>query len=180
MSMPGVDHLYKKLKACPPEKTAIAGWLNISIEIFNYMSQIQAGSTGAPGIILFNSAIFANLCATLPMDKDGSNFPGAIAKNWQSAMMASTITPGTVIDPGTWVTSTADIMTVPAVPATVTTLSAAVSTLESGLKNVKADKDAPKAMAEAFHNAFLEMQFTCIGLGPPPASPPIPKPFPAK
>lgn len=180
MAVEGVDALHEKLKACPAEKTAQKGFQNIAEVVGDYMSKIQAGSTGSPGIIKFNSYLFGMLCATLPPDKTGDEFPAKMAENWLKAMKASSLVPGTVSSPA-WVTSGVDVQTSTSVSAaSVPTLSSAVSKLESGLKKVKEDKSPPKAIAQAFHDACMALSFMCIGLGPPSPPPPVPLLFPAK
>lgn len=173
MAVEGVDSLYEKLKACPPEKTGEAGFANVSRAIGEYMSGIQGGPTGSSGIITFNEEIFGTLCATLPPDTSGDAFPAKMASFWLNAVLASVIRPGTVQSP-TWISSGADILTAPSAAASIPTLSVAVNILETGIKKVKGDKRPPQAMAQAFHDACMALSFLCIGIGPPPALPPIP------
>lgn len=74
-----------------------------------------------------------------------------------------------------WLGSTSlDSATLPTGATTITTLSAAISSLTGQLNTVKPDQDSPLALSTAIHDAILSFKFNCIGLGVGPAFTPIP------
>lgn len=177
MALPGPSVLAASILALPKASDPVSGGMNFAGAISDYMSLIQAGPTGSPGILTFNKAIFGTLVGTMPPDPTGAAWGILMASNWNTAMLASIVTPGTVVDP-TWTASAVDILTLPAAAATVITAPLAMAALAGKLANVKAGDTAPKPMAEAFHEAIGMLQFLCIGLtlvGPVPTPTPLPK-----
>lgn len=177
MALLGPTVLAAQILALSKASDPITGGMNFAGVISDYMSLIQAGPTGAPGILTFNKAVFGLLVASMPPDPTGAAWGILMATNWQTALLASIVTPGTVVDP-TWTASAVDILTLPAAAATLITAPLAMATLAGKLANVKADKTAPKPMAEAFHEGITQLQFLCIGLtlvGPVPTPTPLPK-----
>jgi len=177
MALLGPTVLAAQILALPPAMDPLTGGMNFAGVIADYMSLIQGGPTGSPGIITFNKAVFGPLVAAMPPDPTGAAWGVLMAANWQTALLASIVTPGTVADP-TWTVSAVDILTLPTAAATVITAPVAMATLAGKLASVKAGADAPKPMAEAFHEAILKMQFLCIGMtlvGIVPTPTPLPK-----
>lgn len=176
MALPGAAVLAASILALPPAVDPVTGSLAFASKISSYLSLMQAGPTGSPGILVFNSAIFGALIATMPPDPTGLLWGPLMASNWLSALLASVIVPATVVSP-VWTASVVDVLTLPTAAASIPTASVAMATLSSGLSSVKADATAPKPLADAFQAAFLQMQFLCIGLtfvGPVPTPTPLP------
>ena len=130
------------------------------------MANIQAGDTGAPGILVFNAPLYGALMAAMPPDPTDAAWQPLLATYWLTAMLASVVVPGTVVDPATWTISVVDVATLPTAAASVPTASVAFAKLTSGFYAAKKDSDPkpPKGIAKAYHEAFLELQFLCIGI----------------
>jgi hypothetical protein len=177
--LPGDFALYSKLKSLPPAQDAITGGTNFANAIGDYLGQVQAGPTGSPGILTFNASIFGSLTAAMPPDPTGKAWPSLMASNFQTAMLASIINPGTVVNPS-WIISQVDILTAPSAAATIITLPLAVVELTTQLSNVKADATAPLPIAKAFDAAIQQFQFLCIGLTFAGSPTPLPLTFGAR
>lgn len=174
--LPGPLVLASSLKSLPPAPDPLTGAMNFSKAIADYMTLMQAGPTGAPGILTFNVAVFAPLIAAMPPDPSGTAWGPMMANHWNTALLASIVAPGTVTSP-VWTVSAVDILTVPSAAATCITAPVATALLSSKLGQVKPDIQAPLPMAEAFHEAISQLQFLCIGLtlvGVVPTPTPIP------
>lgn len=177
MALAGPDVLKKNILDLPKAPDPVSGALNFAGVVGDYMAKMQAGASGSPGILTFNSAIFGALVATMPPDPTGKAWGPLMATHWQTAMLASVIKPGTVTSP-VWTASAVDTLTLPAAAATIITIPLAMATLASGLASAKPDETAPMPLAQAFHDACLKLTFTCIGLVLAPPAPPIPTPLP--
>jgi hypothetical protein len=173
--IPPASVISAQILALPKAPDPLTGSMNFAGVIGNAMALIQAGATGTPGILTFNVSIFGNLTAAMPPDPIGV-WGSLMAANWNTALLASIITPGTVTSP-IWTASSVDVATLPTAAATIITAPAAMAALSSKLSQVKADKTAPLPLAQAFHDAFGLLEFLCIGLtfvGPVPTPTPIP------
>lgn len=180
MALPGQSSLKQDIKDLKPANSAMQGCMAFASVIGKYMSNIQAGSTGTPGIITFNTALFGSLLAAIPPDGVGPPSALATANAWLTAVMASPITPGTVID-SSWTASVVDILTLPIGAASIPTASLGMAKLAKGLIDAQDNKDAPAKIAKAYHEAIGELQFMCMGLmlvGPVPT--PLPSLFKAQ
>jgi hypothetical protein len=176
MALPGPAVLAANILALPPASDPLTGGMNFAKTIADYMSLISAGPTGSPGILTYNSAVFGPLIAAMPPDSTGATWGALMAANWQTGLLASIITPGTVVDP-TWTSSGVDILTIPSAAATCITAPAATALLATKLADAKDDATAMK-VATAYHEAIMQLQFLCIGLllaGVVPTPTPIPK-----
>lgn len=176
MPLPGPAVLAASIKNLPPAMDPVTGGMNFAGAIADYLSLMQGGPTGAPGILTFNKAIFGTLVGSMPGDPTGAAWPALMASNFNTALLLSTITPGTVVDP-LWLASGVDILTLPLAAATIVTAPLVMTTLQAQLATVKPDATAPLPLATAFDSAFKVMTFLCIGLtlvGPVPTPLPIP------
>lgn len=176
MPLPGAAVLAAQILSLPAVQDPVSGSLGFAGKIANYIALASGGPTGAPGIITFNQAIFANLVAAMPPDPTPS-WGLLMASNFQTALMASIVTPGTVVDP-TWTASGVDILTLPAAAASIPTISLAFASLSADLPQVKANMQAPMPLANAFDKAIKQLTVICIGLtlvGPVPTPTPLPK-----
>jgi hypothetical protein len=176
--LPTASSFKDSLLALSPTKDQAEGVNNFVNAVADFSNQVQAGSTGTPGILTFgNSAMVAILLTQHPVKDSSWIMPFANA--WEAGILASVITPGTVTGPA-WIGSVVDVDTLPSAADTITTLSAAKAILISGLGNVAPTSDAPLPLATAIRNATLALTFNCIGLGAPPDFTPIPIPIPAE
>ncbi len=147
--------------------------------VANFTNLVQAGPTGNPGILKFGNAAMAALLLQMPPVTDESWIP-QFANAWQAGLFTSTITPGTVTNV-LWIGSGGlDILTVPSPIVTIPTLAVAKDLLMALLATVTITPDAPLPFATAIRTATLALEFTCIGLGPPPTFTPIPIILPAE
>ncbi len=176
----GASALENDIKALPPADNKSKGCKELAAVIGKYTADVQAGPMGTPGIIVFNESLFASLLESMPPAPANGIGGMLMATHWQTAMLASQIKPGTVTFPG-WTASQTDIQTPPAVAAACPTLAVAYTVLQSGLIAAETDKEGPKKMAKAFHDALTQLKFLTIGLVLAPPSPPFPLPqnFPA-
>jgi hypothetical protein len=181
MSLDPLSDWKAAIDALPAANSTPAGTLNLANAISELEDKVQAGSKGSPGILTTNSSLFAaGLAAMAPTS--GTGWVDTIVSAWQAALTASSITPSTVNDPTTWVASSTDTLTLAVVPATITTLSSAVSELRSELMELAASfqgggdpaiqQNATEKFAGAFRKAVLKFKFNCIGLVV--ATPPTP------
>lgn len=175
--LPGPSVLAASIKALPPTMSAIEGGMNFAGAISDYLAMVQGGPTGSPGILTFSKAIFGSLVATMPPDPTGAAWPALMASNFNTALLASIITPGTVMSP-IWTISQVDILTLPLAAATIITAPLVMTTLMGQLSSVKSDDpSAPMPLATAFDTAIKTMMFLCIGItlvGVVPTPTPIP------
>lgn len=174
MALPGVSSLVSDINSLSPTNDQAAGMAALGGVIANYMDQVQAGPLGSPGILTFNSSEFATQLGALPTVDDTSWITG-FASAWETALLASTITPSTVSDPATWPVSSTDTLTASSPSSTITTISTAKSTLISGLGSATPDNNPPEPFAQAIHDAILQFQFNTIGVAGTPSSP-VPTP----
>ena len=143
----------------------------------DFMNQVQGGPTGAPGIFIFNNAVMIPLMLVMPPVPDKSWIPVFVLA-WQTAVMASVIVPGTILNP-VWLGSGGlDAATLPIGAATIPTIAAAAAILTSGLNAIDTADDKTLQFATAIRDATLAFIFTAIGLGP--LSVQIPIPIPAE
>ena len=163
MALPTASALEKDIKDLKPANNAVQGSLAFANVIGDHLSKIQAGSMGAPGIMTFNSPLFASLLATMPPSPVGPPTAFLMASHFATALSASVIKPGTVIN-SAWTASAVDILTLPVGAATIVTIPVVMAKLASGLLEVKADKTAPDKIAKAYADAIAEIQFLTIGL----------------
>jgi hypothetical protein len=177
MPLPGPAVLAAELLSLPPVEDPVSGALGFAGKIGNYIALASGGPTGSPGIITFATPLFANLVSAMPPDPTGAAWGLLMASNFQTALLASIVTPGTVVDP-TWTASGVDILTLPSAAASIPTIPLAFASLSSDLPNVKADMQAPMPLANAFDKAIKQLQVICIGLalvGVAPVPVPLPK-----
>ena len=125
--LPSVNSLSNNILALSPTPIPLAGVTSFVGVISAFMDQVQGGSTGTPGIFLLNGDILIPLLVAMPPVPDNS-WIEVFATAMETAITASTITPGTVINPA-WVSSGVDVATLPSAAATITTIAAAKSTL---------------------------------------------------
>ena len=165
--------------------------MNLANAVGDLMGKVQAGPLGQPGILTFMSAVMGSSLGSA-QPAAGPDWVPQMVNAWQSAMMSSVITPGTVKFPG-WTASQSDILTIPSAAASIPTLAAAAALLQTELMalaatymNPQADTatlmSGPQKMAQAFRDATSMFLFQCIGLMilPPPAPPaPLPQPYSA-
>jgi len=177
MALPGVASLTTDLENLSPSTDPTAAWTAFADVIGNYVDQVQAGSLGSAGILIFNRAVFVtNLLPLAPINDN--SWVAAMANAWEAAMLVSTITPGTVSDPSVWTASITDTNTLPAAATTITTIPVSKATLSAGLASATSANNPPQPLAQAFHDATLEFIFTTIGLALAPPGAPIPVPVP--
>jgi len=137
------------------------------------MNQVQASPLGTPGILTMNEPVMVSILMTQQPVANSSWISG-FASAFEAGLLASVITPGTVTNPA-WIGSgSLDILTLPSGAATIVTIPAAKAALTASLQMVTSSNSPPMPLAQAIHDATLLLQFTCIGLGPPPVFPPIP------
>lgn len=163
MALPGVSSLKDDIKNLPPASLAPAGCMAFAGVIAKYMSNIQAGPFGTPGILVFNAPVFGSLLASMPPDPTGTAGPALMATHWMTALSASIVTPGTVLHPS-FTVSVADVLTIPSAAVTCVTAPVAMALLAKGLLAAQNDKNAPEKVAQAYHDAISELQFLVIGL----------------
>lgn len=170
--------LSANLKALAPSPIPIVGATNFVNTVCDYMEKVQAGSGGSPGILTMNRPIFISMMTSMLPVPDLSWVPNFVAA-WLEAVSTGVITPGTVSNP-VWIGSGGfDTNTLPSAAATITTLAAAATSLQSSLLSIVPDPTSPLPLANAINAATLEFTFLCIGLASPPAFTPIPIPFSA-
>lgn len=174
-----VDSLKADILGLSPTTNKVQGLTDLVGVIANYMNQVQGGPLGSPGIFTLNNAAMIALLTSLAPVND-SSWVAPFAAAFQAGSAAAIITPATVTNP-VWIGSgTKDTVTLPVGAATIPTIAAAAALLQSALMSAQPDSEAPKPMAQGIHDATLAFIFTCVGLGPPPALPPIPIPTPAE
>lgn len=176
--LPSASSLKNDLSNLPSASGPADGSVNFVGAISAFMNQVQGGPLGTPGIFALMDAAMIAIMSTLT-PTSGDAWKSTLADAWEAAVLAAIITPATVTNP-TWIGSGGkDVLTLPAAPASIPTLSAAKAVLVASLASVGPTDDAPLPLASAFRDATLAFVFNCIGLGPPPAFPPIPIPTPA-
>jgi hypothetical protein len=172
--LPSVGSLSADLLTLPEELNSAAAATNFINKIAAFMDQVQAGPTGSPGIFTYNKPpAIAGIQALTPVIDNSwiTNFANAI----HSGSTSATLTPGTVTSP-VWTASLVDTF-----PPTITTLSAALSTLISDLASVTSGNNPPMPLAQAISNYTLAFTFECTGLATSVPSPiPVPLPFSAE
>lgn len=155
--LPSVSSLNSQLLDLSPVDTSIAGATQFVNTVAAYISQVQGGPTGAPGILTYMTAPAISAITSLQPVADSSwitNFANAI----HSGVTAAILTPGTISDPA-WTASGVDIG-----PVSITTLSAALSTLISGLNSVTSINNPAMPMAQAIHDYAMAFTFQTTGL----------------
>ena len=176
--LPSVSTLSNNILNLPITSNKNEGVANFVTVIANFMNQIQAGSSGSPGILTFGNE--AMISVLLQQNVVGNNsWVTNFVNAWQQGILAGTITPGTVTNPA-WITSAVDVATLSSPGSTITTLSEATDILNSELLSISYKNNPPMPLAQAIYDAAMQLSFTCIGLGPPPSSAPIPIPFSAQ
>ena len=174
--LPSANELKSKIVALSPTTDATAGGMAFANVIGDFTNKIQAGPTGSPGIVTFSVSVMAPLLAAMKPVSDNS-WTSSFSNAWKTAMEASLITPGTVINP-IWIGSGgSDIATLPSAAATIISLSAAAELMTSGLLEVASASDQPLQLAIAIYNATASLTFLCIGLSSPPTFIPVPLPI---
>lgn len=173
MALDPLSEWGKALDNLPRTGDIAAGCLNFATAIAGLTDKVQAGDDGQAGILTFNKAIFAvQLQALAPTGTD--SWTTIVATSWLAAMTASVITPGTVSKP-VWAASEGkDTETLATAAGTISNLSAASAFLETALKATKPALTS-QAVAKAFRDATLMLQFTVIGKAP--GTPPSPVPL---
>lgn len=171
MALPSVASLTTDLEALTPSDNSLTAMTAFANVIGDFMDQVQAGSLGTSGIFTFDRSTFATELAALPTVADTSWISG-VSDAWETAVLSSTITPGTVSDPTTWTASTVDINTLSSPSSTILNISSAKSTLSAGLASATFDNSPPEPIAQAFSDATLTFNFNTIGLALP--STPVP------
>jgi len=177
--LPPSATLSAAIAAIPPSTNKNQGVESLVSAISAHVNQVQAGANGTPGIFTLANAAMEDVIKDMEPVADNSwvyNFADA----FEAGVVSGVITPSTVTDP-TWTGSgSLDVNTLPSASATITTIADAKAQLISDLLLVAAGNTAPLPVADALHQAVLKFTFNCIGLGSPPAFPPIPLPFNAQ
>jgi hypothetical protein len=150
-----VDSLKKDLLNLKPSENKLEATRNFVQVIANYMNHIQAGPTGSPGILAFNSE--------------------AMATAWLAGIEAAVIKPGTVELP-IWTASELDVATLPLGATTILTASVAQTLLATLLNLATQSSNPPVPMATAFKAAAGACVFNCIGIAVPGVPTPVPIP----
>lgn len=177
--LPSVNSLSSNILGLSPTTIPLTGVTSFVGVIADFMNQVQGGSTGMPGIFTLNNAILIPLLVAMPPVADNS-WIQVFATAMETAITASIITPGTVMNPIWLGSGSLDVMTLPTAAATITTISVAKATLISQLQNATAGNNPAVPFATAISQATLQFIFTCIGLGTPPGLTPIPLPISAE
>lgn len=179
MSLSSASTLKDQILSLKPSTDKMAATVAFVDVLGDFLDQIQAGSLGTPGILTFNRPVMVSgLMALTPVNND--SWMAGFANAWQAGMLASVIAPATVTN-AAWIGSgNKDTLTLPSAAATILTIPLATTTLLSSLSSVSSNNNPPLPLAEAVRNASLALVFTVIGLGAPPALPPIPIPIPAQ
>lgn len=167
------DSLKSQILALTPTKEAVSGITAFVGIIADFTNNVQAGSMGTVGIFTFNNAVMIAAMLAMEPVSDASWIPTFVS-GWQSAVTASVIAPSTVTNSAWSGSGDKDTETSPSAATTITTIAAAAATLTSGLTGISPTSDSTLQFATAIRNATLAFTFTCIGLGVPPALPPIP------
>lgn len=175
--LPPVSVLSANLMALAPSPIQAVAVMNFVDVVCDYIDMVQASPLGSPGILTTNRPIFAQTLQ-MQMPVPGPAWISNFVLAFQQGVSLGIITPGTVTNP-VWLGSGVDVLTLPTPIATIVTLELATSLLQVGLLNVSAAPGAPMPLAQAISDAVMAFSFLCIGLGPPPAFPPIPLPLPA-
>lgn len=167
MSLSSASALNSQILGLSPSDVPLAGLSAFADVIVAFTLDAQAGPTGSPGILTLNKpAMMAILLAQVPTS-DSSWIIG-IANAWEAGVSTGTVLVGTVSNPA-WIGSGgSDIL------AVISNVSAAKAVLIAGLSSATPDSSAALPMATAIRDATLTLKFVCTGLGPPPASAPIP------
>lgn len=179
MSLPSVTSLKNDILALSPTTNQVQGVTDFVNVVANFTNQVQAGSGGTPGILIFgNTAMISILLTQVPVSDNSwiSTFVNA----WQAGITTSVITPSTVTNAAWTGSGNKDTNTSPSAATTIPTIAAAAAVLTAQLANVVPDSTAPLALAQALSDATLALSFICIGLGPGPSFTPIPITFPAQ
>jgi hypothetical protein len=173
------DDLKASLLALKPTKDSSQGIKAFVGVIADFMSKIQGGPLGTPGILTFGSSAMEAILMTMQPVSD-SSWISKFADAFEAGLLTSIITPGTITNP-VWLGSGGlDILTLPSGAATIITIPVAKALLVSGLASVGPTSDAPLPLATAIRNAALALVFLAIGLGPPPTFIPTPIPTSAQ
>jgi hypothetical protein len=169
-------------RSVPPALNTTTAAQNFAAAIAAMMAKMEpdvsppATYSGAP-IFSFNQPIFVQQLITLKPTR-GVEWAEKISAAWQAACAASTITPGTVVDNGTWSQSGVDSLTATSGAATITTLAVATALLKARLLDSSSDLNdasvSQRIFVSAFREATLMFQLTLIGLAA--GSPPTPVP----
>lgn len=193
MSLTALSDWTNALKNLPAVSSAPDGVHNFAVEISNHMDSVQAGPTGTAGIFTMEESTFESNLMTLGTSGDTS-WVAKLVSAWQTAVIASSITSGTVTDP-LWTLSMTDIDTAGSAPVVISTIASAAATLQSELMAIatvftSSNPDStevsncPQQIAKAFRDATLAFTFNCIGEMtnplPPPPGIPVPKVFTAQ
>ncbi len=174
MALDPLEAWVKRLSQMKPTDSKEAGAKNLA-DFYGDLADKVEGQGGSPGIFRFNRELFvATLTPSLAPEESAAVWATNIANAWQTAVAASVITPGTVVNPA-WVVSGVDVLTLPLGSASIPTLSTAKETLQAGLIASAGDQEA---FAQAFLDATRAFTFLTIGLtvGEPPVPLPIPTP----
>lgn len=179
MALPTASTLSDNLLALTPSDTidgAIPPFVGV---IADFTNEVQAGPDGTVGVLTFGNAAMIAAMEAMTRVPDNSWIP-IFADAWEAGITTSVITPSTVTDSVWSGSGDKDTETSPSPTTTITTIAAAKAVLIAGLTTAEPDDNEPIAFATAIYNATLALSFTCIGLGPPPALPPISIVFPAQ
>ena len=150
--MPSAESLKNDILKLKPTSDKLKGNMNLAGVICDFMSKIQAGPLGQPGILKANKTVMGTILSKLPPVPDKSWAVG-FAAAWAAGIIAGQITPGTVKNPA-WVGSGgSDVLTLPLTVATIITLALATVALAIKLATGDMKKNAPLPMAQAIHDA---------------------------
>jgi hypothetical protein len=177
--LPSVNILSNNLLALSPTLIPLTGATAFVGVIADYMNQVEAHPGGSVGIFALANEIVIPLIVAMPPVSDNSWIP-VFANALQAGILAAIITPGTVTNPLWLGSGTKDVATLPTGAATITTIPAATAALISALASATAGNNPAIPFAQAINDCTLQFIFTCIGLGAPPALPPIPIPLGAE
>jgi hypothetical protein len=175
VSVASAASLNSDILAMPPSADQATGVQNFVDVIGNFMDQLQAGPTGAPGIFTFGRpAMFSILMTQAPVAS--SAWIATFANAWEAGVLTAVVTPGTVLNPA-WIGSGGvDAVTLPSGAATILTVAVAKAGLIADLASVAPSASSAMPFATAIRNATLALTFNCIGLSALMVPVPIPTP----
>lgn len=172
MSVLSTDGWKSRLDQLSPTMDPTSAMSAFAKAIADLTAPLQAEG-GTPGILTYQDSIMAAALASLTPTM-GSSWANIIASAWGTGLSSSVIKPGTASDPSWSGSGGFDTLTLPTAAATITNAAAAQTSLQSGLAAATPGANSTQAFAQAFRDATLSFKMTLIGLGPPPASSPIP------